>query len=302
MKNYYLFYLQASWPALNQCQRPGMVDVSIIATGDVVTDSLFVEDGEGNVIDTIVVSFALSSDDAEQENDEIDALYDDDLDAGWEGQEGDENILTMGLRFQNITIPQGATIDSAFIIVYSHEAKLEDDVANVTIYADDTDNAITFSEDSLITDRAATAAQVDWVVAEEWQLWEAYSTPDLKSVVQEIVDRSGWSSGNAIAFVLAGENQGVSDVENAREMESYENISDPEDEDANGTPGDGQNHPERAPRLIVYYNGYSTSVEESNNVDNLSVYPSVVTNGQIVISFEGSYSQKVRYTTRMAKW
>ena len=102
------------------------------------------------------VTFDASSDDAEQENDELDGLYDDDLDVGWEGEAIDLNILTTGLRFQNITIPKGAKIDSAFIEVHSHEAKTAEDVAILTIKAEATDNAATYTEDALITDRPTT--------------------------------------------------------------------------------------------------------------------------------------------------
>jgi hypothetical protein len=193
------------------------------------------------------VTFAASSDDAEQENDEIDSLFDDDIDAGWEGEPEDLNILTAGMRFRNLYIPQGATIDSAFIIVYSHEDKTAEDVAELTIYAEAADHAETFTEDALLTDRTPTAESVEWTVAEPWTIWQPYRTPDLKNIVQEIVDRDGWSAGNAIAFVVAGEDQGPSDLEHAREWEAFENISDPEDG------GDGQNHPERVPQLLVYY-------------------------------------------------
>ena len=68
------------------------------------------------VTDTVIednVSLRVSSDDAEQENDAIDGLYDDDLDAGWEGAPEDFNTLTVGLRFRDIFIPKGATIDWA---------------------------------------------------------------------------------------------------------------------------------------------------------------------------------------------
>ena len=41
------------------------------------------------------VTFNVSSDDAEQDNDAIDGLYDDDLDAGWEGAPEDFNTLTV---------------------------------------------------------------------------------------------------------------------------------------------------------------------------------------------------------------
>ena len=210
------------------------------------------------VTDTIEdegVVFAASSDDAEQENDEIDALFDDDIDAGWEGAPEDQNVLTAGMRFRNIMIPQGATIDSAFIVVHSHEAKSTDDVAELTIYAEANDNAATFTEDALIDARPSTNATVEWTVSEEWGLWTPHHTPDLKNIVQEVVDRGGWEAGNAIAFVVLGKNQGPSDFENAREWESYENIADPEDG------GDGQNHPERVPQLFIYYSVANAAVE-----------------------------------------
>ena len=218
------------------------LEIPIVKTGETL---IYVEDDNDVVIDSITVS--ISTDDAEQENDEMDTLIDDDLDAGWEGADGDANILTNGLRFQNITIPQGATIDSAFIVITSHEPKTVEDVAKLTIAAEAADNAPTFTMESLITARTKTAATVKWDVAEEWGLWTTHKTPDVKSIVQEIIDRSGWSLGNSIAFMISGENQGVTEFENAREWESFENIADPEEG------GDGANHAERVPRLVIYY-------------------------------------------------
>lgn len=212
------------------------------------------------VTDTIVdaqAKIAVSTDDAEQENNEIDALYDDDIDAGWEGAPEDRNILTAGLRFRNLAIPKGARIDSAFIIVYSHEGKSKDDVAKLTITADASDNAPTFTEDSLITTRARTSAKISWEVKEVWGLWTPHRTPNLKTIIQELVSRQGWKSGNAMAFIIQGQDQGPSEVENAREWESFENIADP------GDGGDGQNHPERRPELLVYFSIASAKVEST---------------------------------------
>jgi hypothetical protein len=243
------------------------IEIPIQPTGGTVNDTL--DDGR-------VVTLLLSSDDAEQENDEVDTPYDDDIDAGWEGAPEDQNILTAGLRFQNIHIPQGAIIDSAFIRVHSHEGKTTEDVAEITIVGEATDHALTFDEenfnnDYLLTDRPETSASVEWEVAEEWVIWQPYFTPDLKNIVQEIVDRPGWKSGNAMAFIFKGNDQGPSTVENAREWEAFENISDPEDEDPEGNPGDGQNHPERAPRLFVYYTASSSMAE----------FPIIATGGEV---------------------
>ncbi|MBX2877596.1 MAG: hypothetical protein KTR30_36090, partial [Saprospiraceae bacterium] len=183
------------------------------------------------------VTFEASSDDAEQENDEIDSLFDDDLDAGWEGAPEDQNILTTGLRFRDIMIPKGAVIESAFLRLFSHEGKSAEDVAKITIVGEATDNAQTYTEDALITDRPQTSASALWEVAEDWTIYEPYETVDLSAIIQEIIGRDGWVAGNALALMLVGENQGPSEVENAREFESFENIADPEDG------GDGQHHP-----------------------------------------------------------
>jgi len=261
------------------------IEVPIKATGGTIKDTL----DEYAPYDTIV-TLELSSDDAEQENDEVDTPYDDDLDAGWEGDDGDANVLTMGLRFRDITIPQGATIDSAFVYMYSHEGKSSLDVANITIVGEATDSAHTFDSANfnsgyLLTDRTETSASVDWIVAEDWTIWTQYRTPDLKTIIQEIVDRSGWKYGNPLALILKGEDQGPSDYENAREFEAFENIADPGDEDTQGNPGDGQNHPERVPKLKVYYHvGGSTGIINTyKQTDEFKLYPNPVKNGIITI-------------------
>jgi hypothetical protein len=237
------------------------------------------------------VTFAASSDDAEQENDEIDALFDDDIDAGWEGEPDDQNILTAGLRFRNIDIPNGAVIDSAFIVVFSHEAKTAEDVARITIVGEATDNAETFTEDALIDARPRTSASLLWEVAEPWGLWTPHQTPDLSNIIQEIVNRDGWKAGNAIAFLMLGENQGPSEVENAREFESYENIADPEEG------GDGQNHPERVPQLIVFYtvsNEISSVSSIAADVKALKLYPNPVSAGAVTIELESDDASIIR--------
>ncbi|MGC9343503.1 MAG: T9SS type A sorting domain-containing protein, partial [Bacteroidales bacterium] len=252
--------------------------LEIYFTAPQYTFSIPIQATEGSVTDTLddgtIVTLLLSSDDCEQENDEIDTPYDDDLDAGWEGAPEDQNILTTGLRFRDINIPQGASIDSAFVEVYSHEGKSTDDVAEITIWAEATDNAETFNETDLITARTPTQAKVDWVVDTEWVIWQPYKTADIAPVIQEIINRPGWQKGNAIALVLQGKDQGPSDFENAREFESFENISDPEDVDPEGNPGDGKNHPERVPRLFVYYTlGTSSATASFSQENTMMVYP-----------------------------
>ena len=243
-----------------------VIERYILTNGDPITDTL--DNGQ-------IITFDTSSDDAEQENDEMDALFDDDLDAGWEGDPEDFNVLTTGLRFRDIDMPKNVTVDSAFIVVCSHEAKSTEDVAELTIVGEASDNAATYNLESLISDRPETAAKINWTVAEEWGLWTYHRTPDIKNIIQEIIDRTGWQTGNTIAIMIKGQNQGPSEVENAREFESFENIADPEDG------GDGQNHPDRRPKLVIYYSSPSFTSETYTQTYQLDIYPNPVLDNQL---------------------
>jgi hypothetical protein len=248
-----------------------IIEIPIVKNGEPISDTL--DDGT-------VITFETSTDDAEQENNEMDALFDDDIDAGWEGSPEDQNILTAGLRFQNIEIAKNSIIEEAYLLLYSHEGKTAEDIADLEIVGEVSDNASTFTLDALITDRPQTTASVSWYVDTEWDLWQPYKSPNIKSIVQEIVNREGWESGNSLAIMIIGKNQGPSDVDNAREWESFENISDPEDG------GDGKNHPERVPRLVVKYLDITGIFNSDKNQNTLKVYPNPANNGTINIQLK----------------
>jgi hypothetical protein len=246
----------------------------------VVFERTIVQNGANDTITLSngnIVIVGTSSDDAEQEDNSMDALYDDDLDMGWEGDPTKLHVLTSGLRFQNITIPQGVVIDSAWVVFCAHEGKSAEDVAKISIFGEASDHAATYTLDYLITDRLRTQDSIAWEVASEWDIWEFYRTPDLKNIIQEIVDRPGWAYGNALALSFRGVNQGPSDFENAREIESFENIADPEDG------GDGKNHPERIPKLIIHYKWATGIGTISPDHLDLGIYPNPVRQGKVTI-------------------
>lgn len=253
-----------------------LLERSIVQNG--TNDTIELSTGELVIVST-------SSDDAEQENDAMDALNDDDLDIGWEGDPEKLFIVTAGLRFQNMTIPRGALIDSAFLRFCSHEGKTAEDIAKITIYGEASDNALTYDLNNLISDRPKTNASLLWTVDEEWGLWEFYRTPNIGSIVQEIVNRSGWNYGNAMSFMLTGENQGPSDLENAREMESFENIADPEDG------GDGKNHPERVPQILVYYRTPTGVAEMVSSTPSFTVSPNPTKGAMVTVNLKASSSK-----------
>ncbi len=114
----------------------------------------------------------------------------------------------VGIRFPELAIPKNAAISSAFIQFTDKTLdNLNTDPIALTIRGQAADTAAIFAATaSNISSRPDTAASVAWVPP-TWADSAAGSdqrTPDLKSILQEIVNRSGWTSGNAMAFKITG--------------------------------------------------------------------------------------------------
>ena len=107
-----------------------------------------------------------------------------------------------GMRFQNVLIPHGAVINSAYLTLRCEYASSVDTVKS-RISAEDVDDADTFanSADAFDTRWAArTTARVDWDSIVGWGLDSDYNSPEIKTVIQEVIDRVGWVSGNDIVI------------------------------------------------------------------------------------------------------
>jgi len=79
----------------------------------------------------------------------------------------------------------------------------------VTIFGQDTNNAATFTTAAFnITRRTKTPISVQWNNIPAWTQAGAagtsQKTPDLSSIIQRIVNKSGWQSGNAIVIIITG--------------------------------------------------------------------------------------------------
>jgi len=121
------------------------------------------------------------------------------------GSLGGTGIGYVGMRWTNVTIPQGATIDSAKIQFHVDEV-FSNVAITVTFRGEDIDNAPAFSSTaSDISNRTETTASVGWAVP-DWVFihdeGSAQLSTELKTIVQEIVDRVGWVSGNALIIMI----------------------------------------------------------------------------------------------------
>jgi hypothetical protein len=119
---------------------------------------------------------------------------------------------TVGLRFNGVAIPQGATIVSAYIQFQVDETNSE--ATALTIQGQAADNAPIF--DNLtdnISSRPRTVA-VEWTPVPWTSKGEAgpdQQTADLAPVIQEIVDRGGWASGNSLVIIITGSGKRVAE-------------------------------------------------------------------------------------------
>ena len=151
---------------------------------------------------------------------------DDGYDAGTTLHTTDYNYIAIGhgtavdkagWRFQNLDIPQGATITDVQFRVYAYY-DVNGSVTNLNtqLGVEDTDNSIAWAAGGHEPRTAAlTSAYINWQPTNaygqpEWLAGNWYTCdssdapsadPGLKNAVQTVVDRGGWNSGNALSVL-----------------------------------------------------------------------------------------------------
>jgi hypothetical protein len=124
--------------------------------------------------------------------------------------------IIVGLAYPDVQVPKGALILNAYLQFEVDEA--DETPTEMTIFGEDTENASLFPSDQDPTDPASTepvsfniSSRQKTAAAVVWDIppWPTVSdrgvdqrTPDLKEIVQAIVDKDGWVSGNSLAFIL----------------------------------------------------------------------------------------------------
>ena len=131
-------------------------------------------------------------------------------------------------RWTNVTVPAGSTIDSAYIQFVAN-FDLSVDTVNLMVEGIDEDDTATFGDSSPLG-RDKTTANVVWNAVPHWTTDQDdvdTRTPDIASVIQEIIDRGGWASGNALALHVKnnGSTTGVNAYRCAYDYDSGEGKS-----------------------------------------------------------------------------
>lgn len=102
-------------------------------------------------------------------------------------------------RMQNVTIPRGSLINSATVTIKANGDR--GDNINIYVAASAEDNAAAPANYTEVLGKTLTTAKSS--------LWSfttsgtsTHTSPSLTSVIQEIVNRSGWNSGNSLLLIF----------------------------------------------------------------------------------------------------
>src|SRR5262245_44472243 len=145
---------------------------------------------------------AASADDAEENASGTVSIVGSDLELGWDG-----NAQTLGMRFAGLAIPDDASILEAWIQFETDEASTT--AVTVTFQAQAADSAPSFSTSTDdLSSRPRATPTVAWTPPGWTTVGSAgpeQRSPDLSALVQAVVDRPGWSSGNALVIFVIGD-------------------------------------------------------------------------------------------------
>jgi K319-like protein/parallel beta helix pectate lyase-like protein len=181
-----------------------------LSTSDTVAVVVSPAGGGGGTTTTVQSSVAAGSDDAEESPSGSVSLSSGDLELVTDGN----TVQTVGVRFTGVQVPRGAQVTAASVQFSTDEVST--DVAALTIRGQAADNAATFTTVARsVSSRVRTTAAVSWNPP-SWSTvgarTDAQRTPNLAPVVQEVVNRAGWTSGNAMAFVVTGTGRRTADA------------------------------------------------------------------------------------------
>jgi type IV pilus assembly protein PilY1 len=174
--------------------REGAVGTNAPPTLHVEYDTSNLTAGTGCVISTFTSQTNYTYDDAEERNGDL-RTTDQDLEFG-RYSSIDQKV---GIRFREVNVPQGAEITSAYLRFTAEDSTSSS--TGLTIQGHDVIDPPTFNGDGNISSRVLTTASVSWSPG-SWTDEVIYDSPDVKTIVQEIVNQASWQANNSMAFII----------------------------------------------------------------------------------------------------
>jgi len=156
---------------------------------------------------TIATQLKGSFNDAEQSSNGRVDVSNYDLDLGYNG-------TICGIRFTNANLPSNVIIHNANIKFTADEDKLNP--TSLIFYGEDNSNSVQFSPNiNDISSRIKTLSPVNWQVPNWGNVGDNglnQQTPDLKNIIQHLVNRPDWNIESPITFIIEGSGYRVSET------------------------------------------------------------------------------------------
>ena len=193
--------------ATNTNLQTDLAQININVGSYTGSGNLFISDGNDDVEEEV------STGDVSFTSTDLEMMYD-----------GSSLYQKIGLRFQKLPIPLGATITSATIRFKSDGS--DSNSATFNIYLEDSANAQPFEDNSSgnVSARVKVPGQVFWDV-DNWSNNERGSdttTPNLSGLLQNVVDKCDWTQGNSVVFIIEATGSSVTNSNNIRDADTYD--------------------------------------------------------------------------------
>lgn len=122
---------------------------------------------------------------------------------------GDNENKLVALRFNGVDIPKGTKIVSAYLQFSTSKNLAPADTANIRISIEDSTNSAPLNaQNKNLSDRNQLSASLQWNIDSGWgvinEADKKQRTPDLTSLIQDIVNKEGWKRSQALTFFLKG--------------------------------------------------------------------------------------------------
>lgn len=200
--------ITANYMTLDNNDAESSVEVVLDLAQDTFNFSLAVLSGPGNpwavvandeVITTETDVVVVQGDDG----------YINDNGSAFEDGSGAETLLRLGAsgsdvynawaRFPTVAVPQGQTLRTATLTIQS--ASSQSATLDIEVFFNDADDAAAPTTYADYNSKTTTTASATFSISSSWSSGEEVEL-DVTSVVQEVVNRGGWSSGNAMMALI----------------------------------------------------------------------------------------------------
>jgi hypothetical protein len=172
-----------------------------VATNTIAPTVVVPQSTSPAVVNSVDVRVLSGSDDVEENSSGGMYINSTDLELIYDG-----SAQVIGIRFAGVNIPKNALITNAYVQFKVDETSST--TIKLNINGEASANASAFASTSRnVSKRPRTLNSITWSPS-SWSkagdMGSSQRTPNLKPIIQEIVNQSNWNSGNSMVMIITG--------------------------------------------------------------------------------------------------